>query len=144
MTLTELLAEKAELIFPRFAEAEAWALGSALVARASAGALPVVINIRTANRTANHRLGLLALQRLDFSGAAIFLEKAHQVDSGHRGISKALGLTYVWLGQYEQARALLRDIPEAGRELDTYSWWWTTQNRPDLAEKAADMVKKLQ
>jgi len=96
-----------------------------------------------ANRTANHRLGLLALQRNDFAGAAAFLEKAHQVDPGHRGITRALGLTYVWLGQYDQALPLLRVIPEAGRELDTYSWWWTTQNRPDLAEKAADMVNKM-
>ena len=54
MTLTDLLAEYADLTFPRFAEAEAWALGSALVALASANALPVVIDIRTANRTLFH------------------------------------------------------------------------------------------
>ncbi len=54
MTLTDLLAEYADLTFPRFAEDEAWALGSALVALASANALPVVIDIRTANRTLFH------------------------------------------------------------------------------------------
>jgi uncharacterized protein (UPF0303 family) len=54
VTLAELLAEQAELIFPRFAEAEAWALGCAIVALASANALPVVINIRTPDRTLFH------------------------------------------------------------------------------------------
>ncbi len=54
MTLAELLAEQADLIFPRFGEAEAWALGSAIVALASANALPVVINIRSPNRTLFH------------------------------------------------------------------------------------------
>lgn len=54
MTLTELMAEQADLIFPRFAESEAWALGNILVGLASAGAMPVVINIRTANRTLFH------------------------------------------------------------------------------------------
>lgn len=54
MTLTDLLAEQATLIFPRFAEPEAWTLGSTLVALATQGALPVVINIRTANRTLFH------------------------------------------------------------------------------------------
>lgn len=53
-TLAELLAEQAELIFPRFAEAEAWALGNAIVALASANAMPVVINIRTPDRTLFH------------------------------------------------------------------------------------------
>lgn len=54
MTLSELLAEQADLVFPRFAEAEALALGRILVDLASAGALPVVINIRTAARTLFH------------------------------------------------------------------------------------------
>ena len=52
--LAELIAETADLIFPRFAEAEALALGNALVDAASAGGLPVVINIRTASRTLFH------------------------------------------------------------------------------------------
>lgn len=53
-TLAELEAEQADLIFPRFAEAEAWALGSAIVALAGAAASPVVINIRTPDRTLFH------------------------------------------------------------------------------------------
>lgn len=54
MTLTELLAEQADLTLPRFAEADALALGTILVDLASATAAPVVINIRTATRTLYH------------------------------------------------------------------------------------------
>ena len=105
MTLTELLAEQAELIFPRFAEAEAWALGSALVARASAGALPVVINIRTANRTLFHAslpgsAALNDLWALRKSNAALMhgeasllvgeRHRAKGVDLGTSGLDRAL------------------------------------------------------
>jgi len=53
-TLADLEAEAARLTLPRFAEAEAWTLGQWLVSRAMADVLPVVINIRTANRTLFH------------------------------------------------------------------------------------------
>ncbi len=101
------------------------------------------LELNPGNRTANHRLGLLAMKKLDFQSAAAALEAAYQSDSGHRGINKALGLSYVWLGRYEQALPLLRTIPESGTELDIYIWWWPTQNRPDLAEKATEMVHRL-
>lgn len=50
--IEELKAEYADLILPRFAEAEALALGQILLQK-SAG-LPVVINIRTPGRTLFH------------------------------------------------------------------------------------------
>lgn len=49
-----LAAEAATLTLPRFAEAEAWRLGSMMVERARAEAMPVVIDIRTADRTLFH------------------------------------------------------------------------------------------
>jgi uncharacterized protein (UPF0303 family) len=51
-TAASLEAEYAELHFPRFAEAEAWALGQKLVELARAA--PVVINIRSADRVFFH------------------------------------------------------------------------------------------
>lgn len=51
-TAAALEAEYASLSFPRFAEAEAWALGQKLVALA--GSAPVVINIRSADRVFFH------------------------------------------------------------------------------------------
>lgn len=51
-TPAALEAEYAALSFPRFAEAQAWALGQKLVELA--GSAPVVINIRSADRVFFH------------------------------------------------------------------------------------------
>jgi len=38
----------------------------------------------------------------------------------------------------------LQEIPEARQELEAYTGWWRLQGRPELAEKAALMLKRLQ
>jgi uncharacterized protein (UPF0303 family) len=47
-------AEAEALVFTQFTEDTAWELGNILVAMARADALPVIINIRTANRCLFH------------------------------------------------------------------------------------------
>ena len=54
MDIADLEAEAASLVFPRFAEDTALALGHLLVDMARAENLGVVINIRTADRTLFH------------------------------------------------------------------------------------------
>mgnify|MGYP001765488823 CR=1 FL=1 len=54
MELAEVEAEIDDLILDRFDEAEALRLGAILVDLARAGSLPVVIDIRTADRTLFH------------------------------------------------------------------------------------------
>jgi uncharacterized protein (UPF0303 family) len=54
METLELEAEAAELVFDRFDEAMAWRLGSELQQMAAEAALPVVIDIRSADRTYFH------------------------------------------------------------------------------------------
>ena len=54
MDIAELEAQAARLILPRFAEAEAWWLGSWLVQAAQDRKLPIAINIRTPDRTLFH------------------------------------------------------------------------------------------
>ena len=54
MTITSLTDEAARLILPRFDENTALTLGTLLVSLAQAENLPVVINIRTADRTLFH------------------------------------------------------------------------------------------
>ena len=96
------------------------------------------------NQTANHRLGLISILHQDFDAASVYLEKAYIEAPEHRGIIKTLGYCYVWLGKTEKASLLLAQIPESKNELKTYIWWWETQQRADLAEKAAIMVSRLE
>ena len=54
MDSASLQAQAAQLILPVFDERTAWQLGTALVTIAQAENLPIVINIRTLNRTLFH------------------------------------------------------------------------------------------
>ncbi len=122
----------------------AWESGQRLPALASAQAhFLQALQLQPNQRTANHRLGLLALERRDFIQVAAYLETALQSSPGHRGIRKTLGYTYTWLGNYDQALELLKTIPEAGQEMQVYVWWWGEQGRPDLSTRAAEMAKRL-
>ena len=96
------------------------------------------------NKTANYRLGMIAMLRRDFDTAAHYLEVAYKQMPNHRGIIKTLGYCYVWLGEEDNAQLLLTKIPEAKNELSIYNWWWGVQGRSDLSEKAAIMVSKLE
>jgi O-antigen ligase len=95
------------------------------------------------NRSANDRLGLIAMMRQDYPAAIVYFEKARKSDPGHRGVIKSLGYSYVWNGQLDTALPLLQKIPESQQEMETYTWWWTTQNRPDLSVNAALMASQL-
>jgi hypothetical protein len=97
-----------------------------------------------ANRTANHRLGLISMLREDFPSAVTYLENARQQAPNHRGIIKSLGYCYAWSGDTEKAVLFLSRIPEAKDELDSYIWWWGIQGRPDLAEKAHVIFSDLE
>jgi tetratricopeptide (TPR) repeat protein len=121
-----------------------WDDGSRAAAYGPAEAeLKNAVELQPGNRTANQRLGLAAISRRDFASAADYLEQAYQADPGHRGVNKALAFTYVWLGNYEAAGPLLAGLPEASSELSVYAWWWGTQGRPDLAERAYLMAIRL-
>jgi tetratricopeptide (TPR) repeat protein len=101
------------------------------------------LNINPENRTANHRLGLILMGQQHFQDAAAHLERAYATSPSHRGVRKSLGYCYTWLGEFEQAEAILREIPEARQEMGTYIWWWKTQGRDDLSEKAGTMAARL-
>lgn len=95
------------------------------------------------NATASYRLGLISMLRQDFETAAANLETAYQKAPNHRGIIKSLGYCYVWLGDMGKAQKLLEQIPEAQNEMKVYIWWWETQGRPDLAERASLIISHL-
>ncbi len=94
-------------------------------------------------RTARHRLGLVAMQERDFMRAQYELERAYDIDPEHRGIRKALGYTYVWMGNLNDAAMMLIGVHEAESEMEIYSWWWRDRERQDLSAQATEMAKLL-
>ncbi len=101
------------------------------------------VSIYAPNRSAQHRLGLLAVKNRDYTAAAAHLQIAHDADNTHRGVIKELGYAYVWIGEPEKGAALLADIPEASYEMGVYAGWWKKQNREDLAVLAREMSEQL-
>ena len=95
------------------------------------------------NETARYRLGLLAGLRRHYTAAVSSLAPAQQADPGHRGITKVLAYAYVWTDDLPAARPLLKLVPEAANEMSVYTWWWDTQGRTDLAQRAAAAVNDL-
>lgn len=54
ISIDEIRAQEAALVFPRFDEDTAYAVGSAIVAAARTAGAPVVVNVRTADRVLFH------------------------------------------------------------------------------------------
>jgi tetratricopeptide (TPR) repeat protein len=124
--------------------ANAWAESSVLAELGPAEApLQSALRVDPANRTAHHRLGLIAMSRGDFESAAAHFVAANQQSPNHRGIAKALGYSYAWLGEADHARLYLERIPETRSELEAYAWWWQTQGRQDLSAKASRLAASM-
>jgi lipopolysaccharide biosynthesis regulator YciM len=109
----------------------------------AASTLQSALQFDPQNQTANYRLGLISMLRQDFESAVANLEIAYRQAPDHRGTIKSLGYCYVWLGDMDKAQALLGQIPEAQHEMEVYMWWWETQGRPDLSERASRMIPYL-
>jgi tetratricopeptide (TPR) repeat protein len=88
------------------------------------------------NRTANQRLGVLAMDAQQLSDAVAYLEAAYQADPTNTTTHKALGLTYTWAGHLDQAERLLVDVPDIVEELNVWGWWWGTQGKYEWATNA--------
>jgi O-antigen ligase len=102
------------------------------------------LQIEPNNTTANFYLGLMAILARDYETAVSHLEIAPSGFIHQRGVSKSLGYTYVWQGDLDKATELLLNIPEATDEMQVYIWWWETQNRSDLSQKAKNMAGQLE
>jgi O-antigen ligase len=123
---------------------ETWEDGSNLPALASSEALfQKSLALNPHNRTANHRLGLIALLRQDFSAAVRFLEAAYQTNPWHRGVIKSLGYALIWKGEIEHGIELLRMIPEAAQEMDAFIFWWRSLERHDISARAFEARDRL-
>jgi O-antigen ligase len=95
------------------------------------------------NVVAHTRLGLIALDQLDFAGAVGHLEAAYAAEPHNRAVVKALGYAYVWTGKFGQADPLLQQIPEAVTELGYSAGDWTKLGKPELSRNASIEVQRL-
>jgi O-antigen ligase len=110
----------------------------------AAGLFEQALIVDAQNRTANQRLGMIAMVRRDYETAVAHLEQAEAASRPHRGIAKSLGYSYVWRGQFDEALETLTTVPESRAEMAVYRSWWERQNRLDLAAKASEMVTILE
>ena len=95
------------------------------------------------NVTTNYHFGILNLDIQNFVLANSQLKLSSDKAPKHRGIIKALGFSYAWIGEVDKAAEILGEIPEASYELSVYSWWWKTQGRDDLSEYATQIESIL-
>jgi hypothetical protein len=93
--------------------------------------------------TALYRLGMIASEQREFEQARQFLSGAYEVYPSHYGIRKLLGYSYLWLGNVDEAANLLRPDSETLKELDYYTYWWTTQNQGELSALAQQLTTRL-
>ena len=122
----------------------AWTDGSEVARLSGAEArFAEAVQLDPRNRTAWHRLGLLAMMRREYGTATGYLSEAHELDPAHRGINKALGYSEIWSGQVAEGVRLLATVPEAQSELGVYAWWWDTQERPELSQLAKEALTAL-
>ena len=63
------------------------------------------------NRTAHHRLGLVALANGDYVKGVSLLEQAFRSDESHRGVWRPLGYGYIWLWNLSQTNQADDGLP---------------------------------
>jgi len=87
------------------------------------------------NRTANHRLGSIALARGDYAQAAGLLERAYRAGPGDQIVWGELAVAYVATGRTQQALPLLRAMPDAVSLLAEQRADWEKADRPELVNR---------
>lgn len=95
------------------------------------------------NRTAHHRLGLIALQAHRFSDAVTHLEQGVAQTPQHRGIQKNLGYAYAWQGRSVEGLPYLRAAGVNSAELFAYGHWWKEHQREDLTLTAFQLSQEI-
>lgn len=122
-----------------------WSDGREAVELASAGArFERALALNPNNRTALHRLGLIAMLERDYGSASDYLYSAYLLDRGHRGIRKSLMYSTIWSGHISQALPLMAGFPETQAELGVYQWWWNQMGYPEFSRAAEEARIQLE
>ncbi len=88
------------------------------------------------NRTANLRLGNLAVADGRYEEGVTHLEAVWQAAPDDRTARKALGLACAWVGEIDRAAELLKDTKDIVVELNIWGWWHGQEGRPQAAMNA--------
>jgi tetratricopeptide (TPR) repeat protein len=95
-----------------------------------------VLELDPHNRTANLRLGNLAVDGYHYEEGLTYLETVWQASPRDPTARKALGLACVWVGQTQRAAELLNETPNIVAELNTWGWWHQEQGHHLSAMRA--------
>jgi hypothetical protein len=104
------------------------------------------LRLDPAHAVANHRLGMMALERQDFEQALSYLQRAYTREPKDQGVIKALGYAYMYTGQLDAAEVRFQEVEFESRligELNYWHRWWGKQKREDLAAYAGEMAQRL-
>jgi len=88
------------------------------------------------NRTANLRLGNLAVAAGRYEAGIAHLEVVWRAAPEDPTTCKALGLAYAWVGEIDKAARLLKSIKDIVTELNTWGWWHNHEGRQQVAMNA--------
>jgi putative inorganic carbon (HCO3(-)) transporter len=88
------------------------------------------------NRTANLRLGNLAVAAGRYEEGVEYLEVVWRSAPEDPTACKALGLAYAWVGEIDKAARLLQSIKDIVTELNTWGWWHNHEGRQQVAINA--------
>jgi O-antigen ligase len=92
------------------------------------------LQLEPAQRSANQRLGMIALKRDEFTTAVRYFEAAHRANPAHYATQKLYGFASMFSGNLELAETLLKPFPELQDEINYWGWSFASRglNHPAL------------
>ena len=104
--------------------------------RASVAGYNRALKLNLNNRTANLRLGNLAVTAGRYDEGIAHLETVWRASPEDPTACKALGLAYAWEGRIDEAAELLRNTKDIVAELNTWGGWHRSEGRRQVAANA--------
>lgn len=104
--------------------------------RAAIASYERALQLAPRSRTANLRLGNLAVANGRYEKGIAHLEIVWRAAPEDATACKALGLAYAWVGEIDQAAELLSSTKDIVAELNNWGWWHSQEGRQQVAANA--------
>jgi hypothetical protein len=92
---------------------------------------------------AHRRLAFIAADRGEFEAAFKHASIALEEDKQALASRKTAGLMATWAGHVEMGGEILRTVPGAGQELETWAGWWLSRRENDAARNSEQVAAML-